>query len=72
MTADLSRSHSLGALPWLWLAMSLLWLVVVIVTDQPAWPLALWIATTIGPFIYLRNSKHQSEPYRPDTKGSHE
>ncbi len=41
--------------PWLWLAMSLAWAVVIVVTDELAWPLALWIATTVGPLIYLNN-----------------
>ena len=41
--------------PWLWLAMSLAWAVVIVVTDELAWPLALWIATTVGPLLYLNN-----------------
>ena len=39
----------LNALPWFWLAMSVAWAVVIVATDQPAWPLALWIAITVGP-----------------------
>lgn len=69
MTADKPTGRMLQALPWLWLAMSLLWAVVIIVTDQPAWPLALWIATTVAPLTYLRNSKSESKG--PDTKGNH-
>lgn len=52
--------------------MSLAWVIVIIVTDQLAWPLALWIATTVGPLTYLRNSKQQSEQPAPDTNGTHE
>lgn len=58
--------HSAGsgwqqALPALWLVMSIGWAVVIFVTDQLAWPLALWVATTLGPLTYLRNSKNRSE-----------
>ena len=45
------------AVPWLWLAVSLAWAVVIIVTDQVAWTLALWIATTVGPLTYLSRSE---------------
>lgn len=72
MTADVSGSRLRQVVPWLWLAMSLLWAVVIVVTDQLAWPLALWVATTVGPLTYLRNSKHQSDLPGTDTKGSHE
>lgn len=72
MTAEVSRSRFRLVLPWLWLAMSMLWAVVIIVTDQLAWPLALWIATTVGPLTYLKTSNHQSKLHGPDTKGSHE
>ena len=42
------------ALPRLWLGLSVAWAVVIFVTDQPAWPLALWIATTVGPLTALK------------------
>ncbi len=42
-------------LPWLWLGLSMAWAVVIFVTDQLAWPLALWIATTLGPLTYLQS-----------------
>jgi hypothetical protein len=29
--------------------MSAIWAVVIIATDHPAWPLAIWIAATVGP-----------------------
>jgi len=48
------RTHLVNALPWLWLAMSAVWAVVIFATDQLAWPLALWIATTIGPLTAPR------------------
>jgi hypothetical protein len=48
------RSHVLNALPWLWLGLSAVWAVVIFATDQVAWPLALWIATTVGPLTALR------------------
>ena len=48
------RAHLLNALPWLWLGMSAAWAVVIFVTDQLAWPLALWIATTVGPLTALK------------------
>ncbi|MGA7098584.1 MAG: hypothetical protein WB245_13545 [Acidimicrobiia bacterium] len=72
MSADLTQSRLRKVLPWLWLAMSLLWAAVIFVTDQLAWPLALWIATTVGPLTYLKTSKHQSRPLEPDTKGMNE
>jgi hypothetical protein len=68
MTADKPKGRVLQALPWLWLAMSAVWAIVIIVTDQLAWPLALWIATTVGPLTYLRSSK--SEPHDADMKGN--
>ena len=47
------RAHLVNALPWLWLGMSAAWAVVIFTTDQLAWPLALWIATTVGPLTAL-------------------
>ncbi len=44
----------LDVLPWLWLGLSVVWAVVIVVTDQLAWPLALWIATTVGPLTALK------------------
>ncbi len=48
------RARLLNALPWLWLGMSAAWAVVIFATDQLAWPLALWIATTVGPLTALK------------------
>lgn len=48
------RAHLVNALPWLWLGMSAAWAVVIVTTDRLAWPLALWIATTVGPLTALR------------------
>jgi hypothetical protein len=55
-TADDARPRTrlLNALPWLWLGLSAAWAVVIFVTDQVGWPLALWIATTVGPLTALR------------------
>jgi hypothetical protein len=52
--------------------MSLLWAVVIIVTDQLAWPLALSIATTVGPLTHLATSKHHLESPDSNTKGTNE
>ena len=52
--------------------MSLLWAVVIIVTDHLAWPLAAWIATTVGPLTYLSRPRNHSEPQGSPTKGTPE
>ncbi len=54
MNVSKSTSHLRRALPWLWLALSALWAVVIIVTDTISWPLTLWVATTVGPLTYLQ------------------
>ena len=61
MTTVSPRSRMRSALPWLWLVMSMAWAVVIFVTDQLAWPLAFWIATTVGPLTYLRTSRKRIE-----------
>jgi hypothetical protein len=48
------RARLLRLLPWLWLGLSAAWAVVILVTDQVAWPLAVWVATTVGPLTLLR------------------
>ncbi len=50
-----SRARLTTALPWLWIALSALWAVIILTTGQLAWPLALWIATTLGPLTALRS-----------------
>jgi hypothetical protein len=67
MIREVARSRIGQALPWLWLAMSAVWALVIVVTDQLAWPLALWIATTVGPLTYLRTPTHRSHE-----EGTHE
>ena len=58
-----SRARLTSALPWLWLALSAFWAVIIFTTDQLAWPLALWIATTLGPLTALRTHlSHSTEP----------
>lgn len=49
------RDRIMSAMPWLSLAISAIWLVVIFVTDLPAWPLALWIAISLGPLTVLRS-----------------
>lgn len=72
MTARAASSRLRQAVPWIWLAMSMLWAIVIIVTDQIAWPLALWVATTLGPLTYLRTPKHPAEPGASNTGGTHD
>ena len=48
-------THALNARLWLWLGLSAVWAVVIFATDQVAWPLALWIATTVGPLTVLKS-----------------
>ena len=43
------------ALPWLWLGVSAAWAALVFVTEQPAWPLAVWVATTLGPITVVKS-----------------
>ena len=47
----------LNALPWLWLAVSAAWAVVIVVTDQPAGPLALMVGATVGPLMALKTRR---------------
>ncbi len=57
------RSTFRRVLPFAWLALSAAWAAVIFVTDQLAWPLALWIATTVGPLTALdRRHRHHSVP----------
>ena len=49
-----SRRRTLRLIAFGWLLLSLFWAGVIIVTDALAWPLALWIATTLGPLTWLR------------------
>lgn len=50
-----SRRGDLKLLAFGWLALSVFWAGVILVTDAPAWPLALWIATTLGPLTLWRS-----------------
>ncbi len=51
-----SKEHPRTPQAWAlgWLGLSLAWLVVIIVTDVPAWTLAVWIAATLGPLAALQ------------------
>ena len=59
---DLARPKAFRALPWLWLALSAIWLVVVFVTEVPAWTLAIWIATTLGSVTMLQARLKPEQP----------
>ena len=58
MTEPIWESATFGLLrrwtPFLWFAVLVAWVALLFVTDQPAWPLAVWIAITIGPFTVLQ------------------
>lgn len=41
-------------LPFLWLALSAFWAAVILITNAPARPLAVWIATMLGPLTVLQ------------------
>ena len=49
------RSRLMGAGPWLWLGISAVWAAVVFAAELAAWPLAIWVAITLGPLMLLRN-----------------
>lgn len=55
------RTVVLRMLPFAWLALSAVWAVVVVVTDQVAWPLAIWIATTLGPLTAIERRHRRNE-----------
>jgi hypothetical protein len=63
---DPARSRALRALPWLWLALSAIWLVVIFVTELPAWTLAIWIATTLGSVTVLQARLKRGQPATPN------
>ncbi len=64
-TPPSSRRRNLQLLAFAWLALSVVWAGVIIVTDALAWPLALWIATTLGPLTLLRRRIDDSSDDRP-------
>ncbi len=43
----------LRLVPLIWIALSLAWAIVIVVTDRPAWALALWVAANLGPLAAL-------------------
>lgn len=65
-TPPSSRRRGPELLAFGWLALSLFWAGVIIVTDALAWPLALWIATTLGPLTLLRSRIDNTSGDRPD------
>jgi hypothetical protein len=62
------RSTLQRVVPFAWLALSATWVAVIVVTDQVAWPLTIWIATTLGPLtaIERRHRRHETT----DTNGA--
>lgn len=56
------RSTWRRALPAAWLALSAVWAAVIVVTDQVGWPLALWIATTVGPLTAAERHHRRDAP----------
>lgn len=56
------RSAMLRVLPVAWLALSVAWVTVILVTDQVAWPLALWVATTLVPVTAIERRRCGDEP----------
>lgn len=73
MTEPIRETATIGSLrhwtPFVWLAVLLIWVALVFVTDKPAWPLAVWIAFTIGPLAALQASSGTVPPdtVPPDT-----
>jgi len=45
-----------NAIAMAWLAITFLWVIVIFATDLLAWPIVIWIATTIGPIKALGES----------------
>lgn len=64
---DPARPKALRALPWFWLALTVIWLVALFVTELPAWTLAIWIATTVGSVTMLQA---RLKPEQPPTQNS--
>ena len=56
------RTRTGKALPWMLLGLSAAWLLLIVVTDQPAWPLAVSIAATLAQ-LAARNAR--VEPRKP-------
>ncbi len=50
-----TRDKLMRSLPWLWLALTVVWAAAVFLTELPAWTPAIWIAVTIGPVTALRS-----------------
>jgi hypothetical protein len=53
MMPDETPPRFVRVVPVLWIVLSLAWAVIIIVSDRPAWALALWVATTLGPLTML-------------------
>jgi hypothetical protein len=66
---DTPRSTLRRALPFAWLALSAAWAGVILITDRVAWPLALWIATTVGPLTALDRRSRRTTSTDPNGGG---
>ena len=56
------RTRTRSALPWMWLGLSVAWVLLIVVTGQPAWPLAVWIATTVVPLTAITARPESRNP----------
>ncbi len=56
------RSTLRRILPFAWLGLSAAWAAVIFVTDHLAWPLALWIATTVAPLTAIERRTSDRRP----------
>ena len=63
------RSTLQRVVPFAWLALSAAWAAVIVVTDQVAWPLAIWIATTLGPLTAIER-RHRDHTTTTTTNGA--
>lgn len=66
MTEPIRETATIGSLrrwtPVVWLVVLVVWVALLVVTDQPAWPLAVWIALTIGPVTMQQASSDTVPP----------
>ncbi len=55
------RSMLQRVVPFAWLALSAAWAAVIVVNDQVALPLTIWIATTLGPLTAIERRHRHNE-----------
>lgn len=56
------RARRVDATAAAWLALSAAWAAVILITDQIAWPIALWTLTTLGGLTWLRTRNKAAPP----------